>query len=66
MFTYIKKFFNLINVQVNWPDTQKYIDASEELIAQIDVTYIVRKLMYLDAVIAQLMEKHEIDALYLR
>jgi uncharacterized membrane-anchored protein YhcB (DUF1043 family) len=62
----VKSFLDFINYKVEWPDTQRYIDSSEELIAQIDVTYIVRKLMYIDAVIAQLMERHEIDAMYLR
>jgi predicted nucleic acid-binding protein len=30
------------------------------------VTYLLRKLNFIDAVIAKLMEKHEIEAIYLR
>ena len=33
---------------------------------QIDISYIVRKLMFFDKAIEQLMERHEIEALYLR
>ena len=33
---------------------------------QIDITYIVRKLMFMDAVISKLLEKHEIEALNLK
>ena len=39
-------------------NTQKYIDVSEECNSQLDITYILRKLMFLDSVIAHLMEKH--------
>ena len=38
-------------------NTQKYIDVSEECNSQLDITYILRKLMFLDSVIAHLMEK---------
>jgi hypothetical protein len=33
---------------------------------QVDITYIVRKMMFLDAAISKLMEKHEMEALCLR
>lgn len=33
---------------------------------QIDITYIVRKMMFLDAAISKIMEKHEIEALCMR
>ena len=54
----VKKVFNFVNVDLNWPKTQKYIDFSEEAIMQVDVTYIVRKLMFLDSVVEKLMEGH--------
>ena len=33
---------------------------------QLDVSYILRKLVFLDSAISKLMEKHELEALYIR
>ena len=44
----------------DWPKTQTFIDSSEEVSNQIDISYIVRRLMFFDAAIAKLMERHEI------
>ena len=33
---------------------------------QIDIAYMVRKLMFLDAAISTLMERHEVEALWMR
>ena len=33
---------------------------------QLDVAYIMRKLIFLDSAISKLMEDHELEALYLR
>ena len=56
----IKHFLNFFNCSPEWKDTQTYIDSSEEVNMQIDITYIVRKLIFLDSVISKVMESNEI------
>ena len=53
--TIIKKGFNLINVKLDWVEVQKYIDCSEEISEQIDITYIIRKLMFMDAAMLKIL-----------
>ena len=50
----------------DWKKSQTFVDVSEEAIKQLDITYIMKKLFFLDAAIEKLMEKHEIEALCLR
>ena len=66
LLTCLKRGFDFINVKLDWPKTQRYIDFCEEICQQIDVTYMVRKLMFLDAAMLKLLEKHEVEALCLR
>ena len=33
---------------------------------QVDTTYLVRKMMFLDVAVSKLMEKYEVDSLYMR
>lgn len=33
---------------------------------QIDIAYIVRKMMFLDAAISNILEEHDLQAIYLR
>ena len=66
LLSYIKQFLNYLNCSPDWPSVQKYMEASDEAIAQIDMIYIVRKLMFLDAAFSKLMEKYEIDAICMR
>ena len=56
----IKKVLAFFGFNPDWQKVQTFIDSSEQLAMQIDVTYIVRKLMFLDAAISKLMEQHEI------
>ena len=63
---YLKIFLDFIKVEPDWPKTQKYIDISHETICQLDVTYILRKLMFVDAVLSKLMEKHELETICMR
>lgn len=56
----VKKLFGMVGCNFDWPKTQSFIESSEEISMQMDVTYILRKLMFLDAAISKLMEKHEI------
>ena len=58
--TVIKDYLSLIGINPNWPQTQKYMDFTSEVCQQIDLAYIVRKLMFLDAATSKLLEKHEI------
>ena len=63
---YVKRMLNFFKCDPDWPKVQMYLNSCEEVSMQIDITYMVRKLMFLDSIVAQLMEKHEIEALYLR
>lgn len=38
--------------------TQKFIDASEEIVKQLDVAYLIRKMIFFDTVVWHLMEEH--------
>jgi hypothetical protein len=53
----IKRGFGAVNVNLNWPKTQKYIDFCDEVCLQIDISYIVRRLAFCDAALATLMEQ---------
>ena len=64
--TYLKRFLDFIRVKPNWPKVQKFLKVGVEVRNQIDVTYIVRKMMFIDAVLAKLMEKHELEAICMR
>jgi hypothetical protein len=62
----LKAVLNYFKRSPDWKSTQKYLEASKEMSLQLDVTYIMRKLLFLDAAISAIMEKHEVDALYMR
>ena len=63
MLMVIKKGLSLIRVDVDWKKTQRYIDISEEACQQVDIAFIVKRMMFFDAAISKLMEKHEVKAL---
>ena len=63
---YFKRLLNYFKCDPDWPKVQVFMNSCKEVSNQIDVTYIVLKLMFLDAAIAQLMEKQDLAALYLR
>ena len=54
----VKRLLNFFKCDPNWPKMQLFTDSCSEVSSQIDITYMVRKLMFLDAAISQLMEKH--------
>ena len=62
----VKKLLNFFKCDPDWPKVQLFTDSCSEVSSQVDITYIVRKLMFLDEAITQLMEKQELKALYLR
>lgn len=55
-----KKLLDYIKIKPNWTTTQSFIDSCEEISMQIDITYIVRRLNFLDSAISKLLEKHEL------
>lgn len=63
LLTVIKQWLEMIHVNLDWKKTQRYIDFSEEACQQIDICLMVKRMMFFDAAIASLMEKHEIKAL---
>ena len=54
---YLKRFLDFIRVSPEWPKVDKFLKVGTEVRSQIDVTYIVRKMMFMDAVLIKLMEK---------
>ena len=56
----IKRFLNFISLSPNWKSTQAYMDTCNEMKQQLDVTYILRKLVFLDSAISKLMNKDEL------
>ena len=55
-----------MKIDLDWPQTQEYIDSSEEACIQIDMAYLVKKLMFLEAAVSKLMDRNEIQALWMR
>jgi hypothetical protein len=43
----IKRVFNFLKLNINWPKTQIYIDCCREIKHQLDITYILKKVMLL-------------------
>ena len=62
----IKSLLSFFEKDPDWKSTQTFIDSSQEATMQLDITYILRKLIFLDAAIDKLMEKHDAEALYIR
>lgn len=54
----VKKVLNLLNCGPEWVQTQLFIDCSEEITQQLDVTYLLRKLMAVEAALSKLLERH--------
>ena len=42
------------------------MDCCEEMQLQLDMTYILRRLVFVDALASKLLDPHELDALYIR
>jgi len=56
----IKQLLAFFGYDPKWKKTQAFIDSSEEVAMQLDITCILRKILFLDAAISQLMEHHQI------
>ena len=60
MLVAIKRVLNFCKCSVNWPKTQTYIDCVREVRNQLDVTFILRKIMLLEAAMEMLLYKEHI------
>lgn len=49
-----------------WDKTRTFMECSEEMINQLDVTYILQKLMFLESAVSKMIEPHELSAIQLR
>ena len=56
----IKRVLNFCKCSINWPKTQSYIDCVREARLQLDVAYILRKIMLLEAATEMLLHKENI------
>ena len=66
LLSYLKAFLDLLGLNPDWPRVQAYDEACDEVTGQLDVTYILRKLIFIDAAVAKLMERHELETLCMR
>ena len=62
----VKEILDFFGCKPNWKKTQVFLESSEEMSSQLDVAYLMRKLLFMDAAISKLMEKHEVEALCVR
>ena len=62
----IKKMFKKCKFEPDWPKTDIYQKCSQEMIKQLDVTYIVKKLMFFDDALSKLLGKDELKELYMK
>ena len=53
--TYLKSFLDWINVNPSWAKVQNYIEACDLNNMQIDITYIIKKLILIDAAMSKLL-----------
>lgn len=56
----IKNIFNYFDCNLNWEKTQTYLEVTDEASNQLDITYILRKLNFIDSAISKLMEEHQV------
>ena len=56
----LKGIFSKCKYEPDWPKTNTYNECCEEMSMQLDVTYIIRKLMFFDAALSKLLEKEEL------
>ena len=55
-FTYYMKFFlNTFGCEPDWPQTQQFEEGADAITNQLDITYILRKLDFLDVAVARLL-----------
>lgn len=55
---FFKSLFSCCKCGPEMERTQTYVDCSEEMSHQLDITYIMRRLIFMDAAISKLLEKH--------
>ena len=66
-FSYYAKFLlNTLGCQPDWPQTQQFEDGADAITNQLDITYILRKLDFLDVAVARLLPEHEVKTIYMR
>ena len=53
----IRDLLSKCNYEPNWPSTKIYADCCEEISMQLDITYLIKKIMFLDAAISTLLKK---------
>lgn len=54
----IKKMMKLFGCDPQWLRAQLFIDCCEEVTHQLDVTYLLRKLMAAETALSKLLEQH--------
>ena len=62
----IKRIFKKCKFEPDWPKTDTYNECCEEMSKQLDVTYIVKKLMFFDEALSKLLEKEDLKKLYMK
>ena len=53
----IRNLLSKCNYEPDWPSTQIYAESCEEISMQLDITYILKKIMFLDAAVSTLLKK---------
>ena len=48
---YFKKFINLFGCEPEWSTLQQFEESSDEICQQLDITYILRKMQFLDSAV---------------
>ena len=56
----LKGIFSKCKYEPDWPKTNTYKECCEEMSMQLDITYIIRKLMFFDAALSKLLEKEDL------
>ena len=51
-------FLELFNYKPDWKRTNTFIECSDEMSMQLDITYILRRLIFLEAAVSKTMETH--------
>ena len=56
----IKSLFSKCNLELNWPKTNLYEECCSEISMQLDIAYIVRKLMFFDVAFSKIIDLKEL------
>ena len=60
------KFIKLLGCSPNWKTYKIFDDCKEEMVRQLDVVYLIKRIMLLERAILTLLDEHQVKGLHLQ